>query len=109
VGVREPTRDVDGLVREGGRPVDLAEDRQRLRRVGPAHHRRVLAVEGMKHYHDRMSAGPGVEPIVCAPAGVKLEDAIEMYVTYARANPQFLDEDPADNVIRAAMATWPCS
>ena len=66
-------------------------------------------IQGMKHYHDRMSAGPEVEPIVCAPAGVKLEDAVEMYVDYAKANPQFLDEDPADNVIRAAMATWPCS
>jgi Rap1a immunity proteins len=66
-------------------------------------------IEGMKHYHDSMSAGPDVEPIVCAPAGVKLEDAVDMYVAYARANPQFLDEDPADNVVRAAMATWPCS
>ena len=65
--------------------------------------------EGMKHYHDRMSAGPDVEPIVCAPADVKLEDAIDIYVEYARANPQFLDEDPAENVIRAAMAEWPCS
>lgn len=66
-------------------------------------------IEGMKHYHDRMSAGPDVNPIVCAPNGVTLEDAIDMYVAHARANPQFLDEDPADNVIRAAMATWPCS
>lgn len=65
--------------------------------------------EGMKHYHDRMSAGPDVEPIVCAPAGVTLEDAIDMYIGYARANPQSLDEDPADSVIRAAMAEWPCS
>jgi hypothetical protein len=66
-------------------------------------------IEGMKHYHDRMSAGPDVDPIVCAPDNVNLEDAINVYVDYARANPQFLDEDPADNVIRAAMATWPCS
>jgi hypothetical protein len=66
-------------------------------------------LEGMKHYHDRMSAGPEVEPIVCAPSDLTLEGAIDMYVAYARANPQFLDEDPADNVIRAAMATWPCS
>jgi Rap1a immunity proteins len=66
-------------------------------------------LEGMKHYHDRMSAGPDVEPIVCAPSNVTVEDAIDTYVAYARANPQFLNEDPADNVIRAAMATWPCS
>jgi hypothetical protein len=65
--------------------------------------------EGMKHYHDRMSAGPEVEPIVCAPDGTTLEDVIEMYVVYGRAHPQFLSEDPGDNVIRAAMAEWPCS
>jgi hypothetical protein len=65
--------------------------------------------QGMKHYHDRMSAGPDVKPIVCAPSGVTLKDAIDMYVAYGRANPQFLSEDPADNVIRAAIATWPCS
>lgn len=66
-------------------------------------------LEGMKHYHDRMSAGPGVEPIVCSPGDLTLEQAIDMYVTYARANPQLLNEDPADNVVRWAMATWPCS
>jgi hypothetical protein len=65
--------------------------------------------QGMKHYHDRMSAGPDVKPIVCAPSDVTLKDAIDMYVAYGRANPQFLAEDPADNVVRAAMATWPCS
>jgi hypothetical protein len=65
--------------------------------------------EGMKHYHDRMSAGPDVEPIVCSPGNVTLKDAIGRYVAYARANPQTLNEDPADNVVRWAMAEWPCS
>jgi hypothetical protein len=65
--------------------------------------------EGMKHYHDRISAGPDVKPIVCPPGEVTVEDAVDMYVVYARANPQFLGEDPADNLMRAAMATWPCS
>ena len=65
--------------------------------------------EGMKHYHDRMSAGPDVDPIVCAPSNVTLQNAINMYVDYARAHPQLLNEDPADNVVRWAMAEWPCS
>jgi hypothetical protein len=65
--------------------------------------------EGMIHYHDRMSAGPDVKPIVCPEGQPTRQDAVDMYVAYAEANPRFLDEDPADNVIRAAMATWPCS
>ena len=64
--------------------------------------------EGMAHYHDRLSSGPEIDPIVCPTGQVTRQDFVEMYVDYAKANPQFLDEDPADNVIRAAIDTWPC-
>jgi hypothetical protein len=63
--------------------------------------------EGMIHYHDRL-VGPETEPIVCPTGRVTREDFVDIYVTFAQANPQFLDEDPADNVVRAALATWPC-
>lgn len=89
--------------------VDLCSVDQRNRLYAEALQFCAGFIEGIKHYHDRMSAGPDVEPIVCAPDDVMLEDAIDMYIAYARANPQFLNEDPADNVVRAAMATWPCS
>jgi hypothetical protein len=65
-------------------------------------------LEGMVHYHDRLAAGPEIDPIVCPTGRVTREDFVEMYVSFARANPQFLDEDPADNVVRAAVASWPC-
>lgn len=65
-------------------------------------------LEGMAHYHDRLTAGPEVDPIVCPTGRVTRDDFVEMYVSFARANPQFLDEDPADNVVRAAIASWPC-
>ena len=65
--------------------------------------------EGIKNYHDSMSSGPEIEPIVCPPRGVAVRDAIAAYVAYGRANPQYLGEAPADNVMRAAIAQWPCS
>jgi hypothetical protein len=65
-------------------------------------------LEGMAHYHDRLTAGPEIDPIVCPTGRVTREDFVEVYVNFARANPQFLEEDPADNVVRAAIATWPC-
>jgi hypothetical protein len=64
--------------------------------------------EGMAHYHDRLSAGPEIEPIVCPTGQVTRQDIVDMYLSYAQSNPQFLDEDPADNVIRAAIDSWPC-
>jgi Rap1a immunity proteins len=66
-------------------------------------------LEGMKHYHDSLASGPEGKPIVCVPDEVTLSEAIDIYVTYGRANPQYLGEAPADNVIRAAIAQWPCS
>lgn len=65
-------------------------------------------LEGMAHYHDRLAAGPEVDPIVCPTGQVTREDFVQMYIGFAQSNPQFLDEDPADNVIRAAIASWPC-
>ncbi|HZA66731.1 MAG TPA: Rap1a/Tai family immunity protein [Geminicoccaceae bacterium] len=64
--------------------------------------------EGMIHYHDRL-VGPEIRPIVCPTGTVTRRDVVEMYIDFAQANPQFMDEDPADNVMRAAIAEWPCS
>jgi hypothetical protein len=64
--------------------------------------------EGMMHYHDRL-VGPEIDPIVCPTGQVTRQDVVDMYIAFAQANPQFMDEDPADNVMRAAIAEWPCS
>jgi Rap1a immunity proteins len=64
--------------------------------------------EGMIHYHDRL-VGPEIKPIVCPTGTVTRQDVVDMYIAFAQANPQFMDEDPADNVMRAAIAEWPCS
>jgi hypothetical protein len=64
--------------------------------------------EGMIHYHDRL-VGPDIKPIVCPTGTVTRQDVVDMYLAFAQANPQFMDEDPADNVMRAAIAKWPCS
>ncbi|MGH6901756.1 MAG: Rap1a/Tai family immunity protein [Geminicoccaceae bacterium] len=65
-------------------------------------------LEGMAHYHDRL-VGPESDPIVCPTGQVTRQDMVDMYIAFAQANPQFMDEDPADNVVRAAVAEWPCS
>jgi Rap1a immunity proteins len=64
--------------------------------------------EGMIHYHDRL-VGPEIKPIVCPTEQVTRHQLVEMYLAFAGANPQYMDEDPADNLMRAAIARWPCS
>jgi Rap1a immunity proteins len=63
--------------------------------------------EGMIHYHDRL-VGPESDPIVCPTGRVTRQDFVDLYIAFAQANPEFLGEDPADNVVRAALDAWPC-
>jgi hypothetical protein len=56
----------------------------------------------------RASIGQGHNPIVCPPADATVSDAVEQFVTYARAHPEYLDEAPMDLVFRAVIEAWPC-
>lgn len=47
--------------------------------------------------------------LFCAPADVKLDDAIAVFVAYAQSHPEFLDERPMDTVFRAFNDKWPCA
>ena len=94
---------------------DTAQDLLDLCSVDPSNSLYVEAlqfcygfIEGMIHYHDRL-VGPDSEPILCPTGQATRQDVVDMYVVFAQANPQFMDEDPADNVVRAALAEWPCS
>jgi Rap1a immunity proteins len=104
-----------GVADLGDFEVDTAQDLVDLCSADPGNSLHAEALqfcygffEGMIHYHDRL-VGPEIQPIVCAPAGVTRQDVVDMYIDFAQANPQFMDEDPADNVMRSAMAEWPCS
>ena len=105
----------DGTADLGDFAVDTAQQLLDLCSADPSNDLYVEAVqfcygffEGMAQYHDRLSAGPDINPIVCPTGQVTRQDFVDIYIAFAQANPQFLDEDPADNVIRAAIATWPC-
>jgi hypothetical protein len=45
----------------------------------------------------------------CLPNPPPMRDqAIAMYVAWARRNPTYLSERPVDNLMRFTDATWPC-
>ncbi|MGH6899531.1 MAG: Rap1a/Tai family immunity protein [Geminicoccaceae bacterium] len=105
----------DGTADLGDFAVDTAQDLLDLCSVDASNSLYIEALqfcygflEGMAHYHDRL-VGPESDPIVCPTGQVTRQDMVDMYIAFAQANPQFMDEDPADNVVRAAIAEWPCS
>jgi hypothetical protein len=64
--------------------------------------------EGATHYHDTISMSPSYQKIVCAPTGATRTDAVEVFVAYIQANPQYGSEGPIDAIFRALVAKWPC-
>ena len=64
--------------------------------------------EGGTHYHDTISASPDYQKIVCAPPETTRTDAVEVFVAYIQANPQYASEAPIDAIFRALVAKWPC-
>jgi len=64
--------------------------------------------EGGTHYHDTISISPTYQKIVCAPPETTRREAVEVFVTYVQANPQYGSEAPIDAIFRALVAKWPC-
>ncbi len=64
---------------------------------------------GGQHYHRAVTRGPGLPPIACPEPGVTRDQAVDVFVAYMRANPQYLPEPPMEAVFRAVSAKWPCT
>jgi Rap1a immunity proteins len=64
---------------------------------------------GAMHYHRALAKGPEQKAIVCPDHTVTRAEAISVFVAWARANPQYLTEEPMEAVMRAAVAKWPCT
>ena len=66
-------------------------------------------VTGAIHYHRALTAGPDEEPIVCPgePQPTR-NDLIRVFVNWAQANPQYMQEPAVEALARAAVAEWPC-
>jgi len=65
--------------------------------------------EGAKSYHDTIAASPAYRKIFCAPPETTRTDAVEVFITYVRSNPQYASEGPIDAIFRALIAKWPCA
>jgi hypothetical protein len=65
---------------------------------------------GVYHYHQGLVSGRGQRPVFCPTGTLPTRDeAVQMFVTWGHAHPQFMSEPAVDTIFRWASETWPCS
>jgi len=65
--------------------------------------------EGAIHYHEAISGTERHVDLVCDPPETTRLQAVEVFVAYLQANPQYRDEASIDAIFRALIDRWPCS
>jgi len=65
--------------------------------------------EGGIHLHDVLAAADDFPAIACAPDTTTRKEVVDVFVAYAKANPQYHDERAMDTVFRAIVNKWPCA
>ena len=65
---------------------------------------------GAYQYHIAETGGPDIaKRLVCIPpSGVTRNEAIAMFVDWAKARPQYMNESPVDTEFRFLIEKWPC-
>ncbi|MGD8888754.1 MAG: Rap1a/Tai family immunity protein [Desulfobacterales bacterium] len=64
---------------------------------------------GAYHYHEAQSTGPKGIKFVCLPDPMpSRNDAIGIFIDWAKANPQHWGETPVETEFRFLMEKWPC-
>jgi len=64
--------------------------------------------EGAIHYDEAISLTTHYVDLVCSPDGTTRVQAVDVFLQYMAANPQYRGEQPIDAIFRALMNEWPC-
>ena len=60
-------------------------------------------------YNQAEYSGPDTKPVICLPnPKPSRNEAIEMFVDWAKAHPQYMNEKPVETEFRFLMEKWPC-
>jgi len=65
-------------------------------------------MSGAMQFYGAAIKSPEVTPFVCAPEGLSRGAMRDVFLAWARANPQRLDEPAIEGLVRAAVAKFPC-
>jgi Rap1a immunity proteins len=64
---------------------------------------------GAYQYYQLASAGPEGRRFICPPdPRPTREEAVQMWIAWAREHPQYAGEPPVDSIFQFAAAQWPC-
>jgi len=64
---------------------------------------------GAYAYYQAESAGPKGTKLVCLPdPPPSRNEAIKMFIEWAKAHPQYMQESPVETEFRFLMEKWPC-
>jgi hypothetical protein len=64
---------------------------------------------GAYKYYEAEHSGPNAPKFVCLPDPQPTRDeAIQMFIEWAKAHPQYMKESPVDTEFRFLMEKWPC-
>ena len=64
---------------------------------------------GAYHYHLAQTDGEGGKSLVCFPTPApSRNEAIRMFITWAQAHPQYMNERPVETEFRFLTEKWPC-
>lgn len=64
--------------------------------------------EGGIRLHDTLAKADDFPEIACAPDTATRKEVVDVFVAFAKANPQYHSEAPMDAVFRAVVNKWPC-
>lgn len=95
--------------------LDSAKDLYDVCTVPPSHPDHAVAkafcvgyFEGGMHLHDVLAEADDFPEIACPPDTTTRAEIVEVFIEYARSNPQYHAERPMDSVFRALVNKWPC-
>ena len=64
---------------------------------------------GAYHYHIAQNTGEGGKLLVCLPTPPpSRNEAIRLFIAWAQAHPQYMNERPVDTEFRFLTEKWPC-
>jgi hypothetical protein len=66
-------------------------------------------LEGATHYDDAIAGSQWYGDIVCDPPEITRSQALEVFVQFMKAHPQYGSEKPVDAIFRALVDKWPCA
>jgi len=64
---------------------------------------------GAFHYYQAAISGPGGKPFVCLPnPPPSRTEAVQMFLTWARENPQYMGDPAVETLFRWLATKWSC-